>query len=187
MSQSILLQIARESIMEVLQAECIIERDNLIKAHPILATPMATFVTLYLEKEVRGCMGSLTQKKMLIDDVIHNAKMAAFQDPRFAPLSTADYLHTAIELSLLTAPKALEFDNFESLKPQIHPKIDGVILELESHGANFLPQTWHEYQNFEALFNALCHQAGITTQRAIDEAKIYTYQVESAFDNPIIS
>ncbi|HFU74148.1 MAG TPA: AmmeMemoRadiSam system protein A [Helicobacteraceae bacterium] len=186
MSQSILLQIARESIMEVLQAERLIARDELMKAHPILTTPMATFVTLYLDKEVRGCMGSLTQERMLIDDVIHNAKMAAFQDPRFAPLSTVDYLHTAIELSLLTQPQIVSFTDLDSLASQIVPQKDGLIIEYKDQGANFLPQVWHEHATFDAFFKALCQEAGVSTLQAVEEATIYSYQVESAFDDPLI-
>jgi len=186
MSQSLLLQIARQSIMEVLQAERLIDTKALVVDNPLLKTPMATFITLYLDKEVRGCMGSLQAQRTLLEDVIHNAKMAAFQDPRFAPLSTAEYLHTYIELSLLTAPKKLQFDSKEQLQSQIEVQKDGVIIEFEDHAANFLPQVWHEYQDFQTFFTALCQQANISEETALSTATIYTYQVESAFDNPLV-
>lgn len=187
MSQSVLLQVARSSIMEVLQAERLINREELINQHPLLATPTATFVTLYLNNEVRGCMGSLNHERALIDDVIHNAKMAAFQDPRFEPISTAEYLHTTIELSLLSEPSLLSFTNIEELKSQIQVNDDGVIIEYEGKAANFLPQVWYEHKNFETFVHALCEQANINLDALETGAKIYTYRVQSASDTPILS
>ena len=47
----------------------------------------ATFVTLDLHGDLRGCIGSLKASLPLADDVAHNAFEAAFGDPRFRPLT----------------------------------------------------------------------------------------------------
>lgn len=103
MSQSVLLNIARESIQEVLQAEESINRSELLENYPILGELVATEVTLYLKGKARGTSRSNTPEHSLLEDIILNAKRAAFQDPNFIPISTSEYLHTSIELILYTA------------------------------------------------------------------------------------
>jgi len=103
MSQSVLLTIARASIEEVLQAQNSIDRDDLLANYPILREPIATQITLYLDNKVRGNAKSETPLRSLLEDIIHNAKIAAFQDDAFNPLVTSEYLHATIKLTLFTA------------------------------------------------------------------------------------
>jgi AMMECR1 domain-containing protein len=103
MSQSVLLNIARESIQEVLQAEKTINRSELLKNYPLLSEVVATEVTLYFNGKPRGTSRSQTPEHSLLEDIIINAKRAAFQDPNFIPVSTSEYLHTSVELILFTA------------------------------------------------------------------------------------
>jgi len=103
MSQSVLLNIARESIQEVLQAEESIRRSELLTNYPILGEVVATEVTLYLHGKARGTSRSENPEHSLLEDIILNAKRAAFQDPNFIPVSTSEYLHASIELVLFTA------------------------------------------------------------------------------------
>lgn len=103
MSQSVLLNIARESIQEVLQAQESINRNEFLEKYPILGEVVATEVTLYLNGKSRGTSRSNTPEHSLLEDIILNAKRAAFQDPDFIPISTSEYLHTSIELILYTA------------------------------------------------------------------------------------
>lgn len=100
MSQSVLIGIARRSIEEVLQAEKKIERAALLEQYPLLEQPMATRITLYVGDKVRGSAFSESANRPLVDDIIRNAKLAAFQDERFDPLVTSEYLHCSIELTL---------------------------------------------------------------------------------------
>ncbi len=103
MSQSVLLSIARESIQEVLQAQESIDRNELLTNYPLLGEIVATQVTLYLNGKPRGTSISTNPEHSLLEDIILNAKRAAFQDPDFIPISTSEYLYTAIELILFTA------------------------------------------------------------------------------------
>jgi hypothetical protein len=102
MSKSVLLTIARASIEEVLQAQSSINRKELIEQYPILAEPMATQVILYHDNKIRGNSITHTPRRSLLEDIIHNAKIAAFQDENFDPLVTSEYLHTTIELTLFS-------------------------------------------------------------------------------------
>src|SRR5690606_25693975 len=57
---------------------------------PVLQRDGASFVTLNLHGELRGCIGSLQAYQPLADDVAQNAFNAAFRDPRFAPLDDSE-------------------------------------------------------------------------------------------------
>ena len=41
------------------------------------------FVTLHVDAMLRGCIGTLEARASLVTDVAHNARTAAFRDPRF--------------------------------------------------------------------------------------------------------
>jgi hypothetical protein len=103
MSQSVLLNLARESIQEVLKAEESIKRGELLENYPLLGELVATEVTLYLNGKARGTSRSQDSEHSLLEDIILNAKRAAFQDPDFIPISTSEYLHSSVELILFTA------------------------------------------------------------------------------------
>ena len=171
---------------EVLEAERKIDRDAMVREYPLLQEPIATFVTLNLHGELRGCIGSLTSRRPLIDDIIANAKAAAFHDPRFSPLTTSEYLHCSVEISLLTPPKELEYSDVADLKAKIRPGIDGVILKLGNHQATFLPQVWEQLPDFEQFFAHLCQKAGLYSDALKEHPEIHIYQVEKAHDEPIL-
>ena len=116
MSQSILLTIARASIEEVLRGEVSIDRSKLLRDYPLLAEPMATQIALYLDQKLRGLSKSQTAERSLLEDIIYNAKVAAFQDDNFDPLVTSDYLHTVIELTLYSPEGELSHQSEPILK-----------------------------------------------------------------------
>lgn len=186
MSQSVLLKLARESIREVLEAENTIDRDALLREYPVLGEKVATFVTLTIDGDLRGCIGSLMAHRPLIDDIVHNAKAAAFQDPRFPPLTTSEYLHCRVEVSLLTPPEEMAYDDIADLRSKIRPGIDGVILSWHGRQATFLPQVWEQLPDFDAFFAHLGQKADIGPDALRHHPQIFTYQVEKAHDEPII-
>ncbi|HEX5328566.1 AMMECR1 domain-containing protein [Sulfuricurvum sp.] len=116
MSQSVLLTIARASIEEVLQGQNTINRGELLEQYPILSEPMATQITLYLGSKVRGNAKSETSKRSLLEDIIYNAKAAAFQDEAFDPLVTSEYLHATIELTIYSPEGELSHQSEPILK-----------------------------------------------------------------------
>jgi AmmeMemoRadiSam system protein A len=186
MSQSLLLTLARDSIREVLEAKRIIDVPSLLKEHPLLGEAMATFVTIEIDGALRGCIGSLTPATSLINDLIANAKAAAFEDPRFPPISTSEYLHCTVEVSVLTPATELDYKTLQELKQKITVGEDGVILQSGTRRATFLPQVWSELTTFEAFFSALCTKASLTADCLNTHPKIFTYRVQSAKDNPIL-
>jgi len=103
MSRSVLLQLARDSIQEVLEANRTIDKKALLKKHPLLNEKMSTTVNIYLNSKLRGSSSSQTSSFSLLEDIIKNAKISAFEDKNFEPISTSEYLNCELELILQTA------------------------------------------------------------------------------------
>jgi AMMECR1 domain-containing protein len=102
MPRSVLIQLARDSIHEVLEAQRTIDKVSLLEAHPLLNEKIATTINIYLKNELRGSFSSSTSSKTLLEDIIYNAKKSAFEDKNFTPLTTSEYLNSEIELLLDT-------------------------------------------------------------------------------------
>lgn len=102
MSRSVLIQLARNSIEEVFQAQRSIDKKSLLQEHPLLEQSIATKVNIYFENELRGTAQTQNPTSNLLEDIIKNAKKSAFEDPSFSPLTTREYLSCEIELFLTT-------------------------------------------------------------------------------------
>lgn len=102
MSRSILLQLARDSIQEVLQSNRTINKISLINDHPLLSSKISTTVNIYVGDKIRGSSSSKNANLSLIEDIILNAKKSAFEDKNFTPISTSQYLECEIEILLNT-------------------------------------------------------------------------------------
>ncbi|QSZ40726.1 AMMECR1 domain-containing protein [Sulfurimonas aquatica] len=102
MSRSVLLQLARDSIAEVFEAQHTIDKNELITLHPLLAQPVSVVVNLYINNELKGSSSSLDNESTLINNIILCAKKAAFEDPNSEVLTTSQYLHAEVELILQT-------------------------------------------------------------------------------------
>lgn len=177
MNGSIYTQIARNAIQEQYEGTSI-DRDFYLSTYPELSQKKACFVTLTLNNRLRGCIGSIIAHQSLLDDLISNARSAAFHDPRFPPLSKEEFSHLSIEVSLLTHPEPVEYGNRVDLARIIRPHVDGVILRLGKYQATFLPQVWDELSDFESFFSHLGMKAGIGNDPLSYHPEIYTYQVQ---------
>jgi AmmeMemoRadiSam system protein A len=176
----VLLSIARAVIAKELGIDYDLDIKKLISDNSRLLEKGAVFVTLNTKSNhnLRGCIGSIIAHRSLIDDLIHNAKSAAFNDPRFHPLSKEEFDNIVIDISLLTPPQEVTYSNVEDLKQKIHPNIDGVIIKDSTHQATFLPQVWKELPTFELFMAHLCQKAGIFGECFNHHPSIYTYQVQ---------
>lgn len=122
---------------------------------------IATFVTLKLNGELRGCIGTLTAHRPLLEDVRENALSAAFRDPRFEPLSKDEFKDISISISLLTKPEDISFSSEEDLLSQIRPGIDGLIIRDGNHRGTFLPSVWDDLPDKELFWKYLKRKAGL--------------------------
>ena len=138
----------------------------------------ATFVTLNEYGELRGCIGSLEPHRTLLDDLVSNAKAAAFHDPRFMPLDKSEFDKIEIEVSILSVPKLLEYDSIDDLKSKVKVGTDGIVLKHYGYQATFLPQVWEQLPTFELFFAHLCQKAGLAPNCLEEHPQIEIYQVE---------
>ncbi|WP_456401391.1 AmmeMemoRadiSam system protein A [Hydrogenimonas sp.] len=178
MDGRLLLSIARQAIASAFGLAPEVDKERLAAEHPELAREQATFVTLTIGGQLRGCIGSIVPHRRLIDDLVANALAAAFEDPRFAPLSREEFDEVAIEVSLLTVPQPLAYEDVDDLRRKIEPGADGVILQLDGRQSTFLPQVWEELNDFDLFFAHLCLKAGLPQNCLAYHPQIYTYRVE---------
>ena len=130
-------------------------------AAPLLQQPGATFVTLKSNGKLRGCVGSLSVHRRLIDDLRSNARAAAFQDPRFKPLRFEELSSIHIEVSLLSALQPMIFSDEADALSQLRAGIDGIVLEYGGKRSTFLPQVWESLPDRRSFLTALKRKAGL--------------------------
>jgi len=123
MPRSILLQLARDSIVEVFQAQRSIDKSTLIKEHPLLSQKISTKINLYLNNELRGSAHSDLPNLSLLEDIIRNAKKSAFEDSNFSPISTSEYLSCELEI-LLNTPDGIISEKDTAIIKENFPKLE---------------------------------------------------------------
>lgn len=170
-----LLHIARGSLEEAFggQARRLPEDEE----RGWLAAPGATFVTLARGEALRGCIGTLEAYRSLADDVYHNARAAAFEDNRFPPLVEAELDLIRIEVSVLTAPEPVAFENEAQLAASLRPGVDGVTLELGKYRGTFLPQVWERLDDPRRFLAQLKVKAGLEVDFWDSEIRVFRYTV----------
>ena len=176
--QKLLLETARNAIRRELDKE---EKLPLMMDaySPKLRENGACFITIKKKGVLRGCVGSIEAVQPLIQDVRERAVAAAFQDYRFPPLTLPEFDEIRIEISRLTPPRKLNYQDPEDLINKLRPRIDGVILRYQTHRGTFLPQVWEQLPSPELFLNRLCLKMGLD-QSVWRSAKLQveTYQVE---------
>lgn len=143
-----------------------------------LTRPAATFVTLTQDGQLRGCIGTLEAHRPLIEDLQHNARSAAFSDPRFPPLTQDELARTRVEVSVLSKPEPMRFSDESDALSQLRPGVDGVILEAGWHRATFLPQVWEQLPAPAEFMAHLKHKAGLSPDYWSDAVRLSRYTVE---------
>lgn len=143
-----------------------------------LCAVRASFVTLTINKQLRGCIGSLEAIQALVQDVIDNAFAAAFRDPRFNPLQADEYDQLHYHISILSPPEPMFFDSEADLISQLRPGIDGLILEDLGRRGTFLPSVWESLPNPNDFFTQLKIKAGLSPSHWAPSLSVQRYSVE---------
>jgi MEMO1 family protein len=145
---------------------------------PWLRQRGATFVTLTKDGQLRGCIGSLQAERPLATDVAENAVAAAFRDPRFGALAADEWPRCRVEVSLLCAPKLMQFADEADLLEQLEPGVDGVILECDGRRSTFLPQVWESLPDKRAFMAELVKKAGLPADTRLGRCRVSRYRIE---------
>jgi AmmeMemoRadiSam system protein A len=176
--RSFLLSLARQSIENCL---------NNIPLPPLKFSELslnlkeqgASFVTLTYKGYLRGCVGALEAYQSLAEDVREHAIAAAFQDYRFPQVQAKEIKDIQIEISYLTRPTPLSYENPDELLKKLRPNIDGVVIQDGMHRATFLPQVWEKIPIPEEFLDQLCMKMGAPPDLwRRKKLEVKTYQVE---------
>jgi AmmeMemoRadiSam system protein A len=174
----LLLQIARNAVESAVNGQELPELE--ISAMPLhLQEQGASFVTLTLEGNLRGCIGALQASQSLALDVQEHAVAAAMEDYRFKPVLTEEVGRIEIEISRLSPSKELEYSNPNELLSRLRPGVDGVVLRHGFQRATFLPQVWEKVPDTADFLTQLCYKMGALGDLwKREHIQVSIYQVE---------
>jgi AmmeMemoRadiSam system protein A len=143
-----------------------------------LREPGASFVTLKLEGELRGCIGAIEPHRALGDDVAYNAYAAAYRDPRFDPVGERERARLQVEVSVLSPREPLAVGSEQEALSALRPGVDGVVLEYGGLGATFLPQVWESLPQPAEFLDHLRRKAGLPGGFWHPDLRLSRYTVE---------
>ncbi len=143
---------------------------------PALMEKKAVFVSLRLDGQLRGCIGSLAPVLPLYRAVIENAVNSAYRDQRFPPLRNEEAGALEIEISVLSEPERFNLKSPEELLEKLD-RNTGVVLTNGVHCSTFLPQVWGQIRGKRQFMEQLSLKAGLPPDGWKD-AEIELYGVE---------
>ncbi|MCC6569622.1 MAG: AmmeMemoRadiSam system protein A [Anaerolineales bacterium] len=176
--QQTLLRMAREAVICRVTGEALPPLDVSSLTERLRADG-ASFVTLTIRGNLRGCIGALEAYQPLAEDVREHAVSAALEDPRFPPVRESELRAIQIEISRLTRPHPLEYKDAADLLSKLKPHVDGVILRDGIRRATFLPQVWEKISQPGEFMDNLCYKMGANYDLWRNKhLEALTYQVE---------
>jgi AmmeMemoRadiSam system protein B/AmmeMemoRadiSam system protein A len=121
----------------------------------------ATFVTIELAGQLRGCVGTLVPAAPLIADVVANTYKAAMQDHRFKPMTPEEIAQAEISISILSHLRPQVFTDEADLLDQLRPSVDGLVIRQGDQRALFLPKVWTDLPAPPEFLARLKQKAGL--------------------------
>ena len=139
----------------------------------ILQQKCGAFVSLHKHGRLRGCIGHFGEDVPLHEIVAEMARAAAFEDPRFMPVTADELSDIDIEISVLTPMRRIQsLDEFE-----LHRH--GIYIRRGYRSGTYLPQVADEVNWTKEEFVSHCAQdkAGIGWDGWRDaETELYVYE-----------
>lgn len=175
-----LLELARKTVSHYIETGEILQLKPEDVPHKGLIENGACFVTLYIGKELKGCIGTLEAHRPLVFDVIDNAIGAAFNDPRFYPLRKEELPKVTFSMSVLSAPEPFPVKDANDLLKKLVPHKHGLIIQMGVARATFLPVVWEQLPKKEEFLSHLCMKAGLLPDewKRTKGIQFYTYEAE---------
>jgi AmmeMemoRadiSam system protein A len=169
--QQLLKQIARDAIASALEGREYVVPGSLPDT---LESPCGAFVTLTRDRELRGCIGHITASAPLAHTVREVAMAAAFEDPRFSPVTGKEWDKIDLEISVLTPLERVE--SIEDITPGIH----GLYVRRGMKTGLLLPQVATDYGWDRATFlEQTCRKAGLRKSDWKDpDTEIYWFKAQ---------
>jgi AmmeMemoRadiSam system protein A len=138
----------------------------------------ASFVTLTVGGELRGCCGTLEPRRPLATDVWHNARASAFGDPRFPPLEAHEWRRVDLEVSVLSPLERVEVRTEAELLSRLVPGEDGLVIAWRGRRATFLPKVWEQLRDPVEFLGHLKRKAGWAPEFWSEDVEVWRYFTE---------
>ncbi|RMG21526.1 MAG: AmmeMemoRadiSam system protein A [Deltaproteobacteria bacterium] len=137
-------------------------------------TGLGAFVTLRRRGELRGCRGILHSPVPLRETVAEAAVLSAFDDPRFPPVTRAEWPEIDVEVSVLYGVREVRDP------AEIELGVDGVLLEYGGRRGFLLPQVADELgRDRQRFLDALAMKAGLPPGAwKLPQARLLAFPVE---------
>ena len=170
--KQVLKKMAYESIRDSLAGKPVaVANSSLFILHSSLKEKCGAFVSLHKQGRLRGCIGHFGEDVPLYEIVAEMARAAAFEDPRFMPVTRDELDDLDIEISVLTPMRRIQsLDEF-----QLHKH--GIYIKKGYRSGTFLPQVADEVNWTKEEFVGHCSQdkAGLGWDGWKD-AELYVYE-----------
>ena len=137
-----------------------------------LAESRGAFTTLHLFGELRGCIGYVLPTGSLYQTVAETARAAAFDDPRFQPVTEDEALHLKVEISVLSVPRPIRPE-------QVEVGLHGLIVIVGARRGLLLPQVPVEWGwDRETFLSQTCIKAGLPPDAWQHGAELQAFTAE---------
>jgi AmmeMemoRadiSam system protein A len=164
----ILLQLAHRAIESSLQGM----RVDLTPPSQHLAGKRGAFTTLHILGKLRGCIGYVVAQHPLYRTVAETAQAAAFEDPRFGPVTEAEAPNLVIEISVLSPMAPIGADEVEVGR-------HGLLVSQGIHRGLLLPQVPVEWGwDRETFLSQTCLKAGLAPDAWRQDADLQAFTAE---------
>lgn len=168
--RELLLDIAESAILNYLDGNIEIEISS-EKLDSEIKQEAGAFVSVYIGKDLRGCIGTFSEDKPLYENVKNMAISAAFSDSRFRPIRFEETARLQIEISVLTPRKRIFSPG------EIEIGKHGIYIISGMNKGTLLPQVaeknhWSslEFLEYCAKYKTGLHKSGWK------DAELYTYE-----------
>jgi len=170
-----LLNVAHQAISSVLEGGEIFP----FEATQHLSQLRGVFTTLYWQRKLRGCVGYPAAVTPLYRAVIETARGAAFDDPRFPPLTLAEAMQLQVSLSVLSPLVPISAEEIEIGR-------HGLLISDGAGRGLLLPQVPVEHGWDRITFlEQTCRKAGLPVTAWLHGAKIEAFSAEVFADGDI--
>ena len=166
--RQILLQLAHRSIETALAGRKL----DLTPPSAHLGEMRGAFTTLHLQGKLRGCIGYVIPVHPLYQTVAETAQAAAFDDPRFQPVTDEEAPHLKIEISVLSPLRPIRPE-------EVVTGVHGLIVTKGGHRGLLLPQVpveWH--WDRETFLSQTCLKAGLPPDAWMQNIDLQAFTAE---------
>ena len=127
------------------------------------------FVSIHERGELRGCIGTFEPcYPNVAEEIIHNAILAASEDPRFPPIERQELEFLDISVDVLTPPERVKSEK------ELNPKKYGVIVGCGYRRGLLLPDL-EGVETAQEQINICRMKGGISPQEEVD---LYRFEVK---------